>query len=467
MARSVNTTEQAAELRRQAEELALRHAAPVSTDPESSLPTWCVELLHELRVHQIELEMQNEELRLAQTRLDEARARYLDLYELAPLGYFTLDEFGVILEANLYAASRLGVSRVALVRQPFNRFIPKEDQDSFYLHRRKLSEIGSAESWDLCMVRQDGTPFWAHLDAAAAWEAEGPPVLRVTMGDISMQKFAEDQQRRLEAERQYGQGMERLGTLTGCIAHEMDHELGVILATASANLDTQPDGSPASRAFDAITRAAKRSAMLVQNLLSLARRQPAQGKELNLNVILHDAVRLLESTTFDRCRLETAFSGDLNPILGDANALSNAFMNLFVNSVEAMAPGGTLTLRTRNLENHLVEVQVEDTGSGMTAETLSKALEPYFTTKDVGMGTGLGLPIVDSTTKAHHGQMEIQSEPGLGTRVTLRFPALNSLSQADSPTREPGADHSHDPQVIVAGDDALIRGSLQTPLGQP
>jgi PAS domain S-box-containing protein len=468
MGRSVNTIEQAAELRRRAEELALRHASPVSADPESTLPTWAVEMLHELRVHQIELEMQNEELRQAEVKLEEARARYFDLYELAPLGYFTLDESGVILEANLYAASRLGVSRVALVQQPFSRFISREDQDSFYLHRRKLSEIGSAESWDLRMVRQDGTPFWAHLDAAAAWEAEGPPVLRVTMGDISVQKLAEDRQRRLEAELRHEHGMESLGTLTGCIAHNMNNELGVILATASANLDPQPDGSPADRAFDTITKAAERGAMLVQSLLSLARRQPAEAKELDLNVILHDAVRLLEPTTFDKCRLETAFSGALNPILGDANALSNAFKNLFVNSVEAMAPGGTLTLRTRNLENHSVEVQVEDTGSGMSAETLTKALEPYFTTKGVRQGTGLGLSIVESTIKAHHGQMEIQSEPGQGTLVTLRFPGIKILSQADSPTSEPGADHSHHPQkMIVADDDPLSRGSLQTPLGQP
>ncbi len=195
MTKAVNTTEQAAELRRRAEELALRHAAPVSTDPESTLPAWAIDMLHELRVHQIELEMQNEELRRAETELERARARYFDLYELAPIGYFTLDESGVIQEANLYAASRLGVSRVALVQQPFTRFIFREDQDSFYLHRRSLAELGTAESWDLRMMRQDGTLFWAHLDAAAAWEAGGPPVLRVTMGDISARKLAEDRNR--------------------------------------------------------------------------------------------------------------------------------------------------------------------------------------------------------------------------------------------------------------------------------
>jgi PAS domain S-box-containing protein len=462
MARAVNTTEQAAELRRRAEELVLRHAAPASADPESTLPAWVVEMLHELRVHQIELEMQNEELRRSQIKLDEANARYFDLYDLAPVGYFTLSESGTILEANLYAASRLGVSRVALVQQPFSRFISRGDQDDFYLHRRKLSEIGSVESWDLRMVRQDGTQFWARLDAATAWEADGPPVLRVTMGDISTRKLAEDQQRRLEAELQHAQSMESLGTLTGGIAHDMNNVLGAILGVASANLDNQPDGSPAYHAFDIITRAAERGAMMVRSLQSLASRQPAEEKELNLNGILQGIVRLLERTTFHKFRLETSFSADLNPIRGDANALSNAFMNLFVNSLDAMAPGGTLTIRTRNIENHQVEILVEDTGMGMSVETLAKALEPYFTTKDVGKGTGLGLSIADSTIKAHHGHMEIQSEPGHRTCVILRFPAVEAASTIDAPVRVPGAGHVPGSlTVLVVDDDELIRGSMQ------
>ena len=459
----VNTTEQAQELRLRAEELALRHAAPASTDPESSLPAWAVEMIHELRVHQIELEMQNEELRHAQIKLDEANARYFDLYELAPVGYFTLSESGVILEANLYAASRLGVSRVALVQQPFTRFIFRDDQDSFYLHRRKISENGSIKSWDLRMVRQDGTRFWAHLDAATAWEADGPPVLRVTMSDISMQKLAEDRQRRLEAELQHAQSMESLGTLAGGIAHDMNNVLGAILGVASANLDSQPDGSPAYHAFDIITRAAERGAMMVRSLQSLASSQPSEEKDLDLNVILQGIVHLFEHTTFNKFWLETAFSDDLKPILGDANALSNAFMNLFVNSVDAMAPGGTLTIRTRNLENHRVEVQVEDTGTGMSAETLAKSLEPYFTTKDVGKGTGLGLSIINSTIKAHHGQMEIQSEPGHGTCVTLRFPALEGASKTDAPVLVPNADQAtRSLKVLVVDDDELIRASMRT-----
>ena len=107
--------------------------------------------LHELRVHQIELEMQNEELRRTQEELEGSRARYFDLYDLAPVGYFTLSEQGLILEANLTGAKLLGVARGALVKQPLSRFVLREDQDIYYLHRKALLETGAPQAWELRM----------------------------------------------------------------------------------------------------------------------------------------------------------------------------------------------------------------------------------------------------------------------------------------------------------------------------
>jgi PAS domain S-box-containing protein len=156
-------------------------------------------LLHDLQVHQVELEMQNDELRLAQAELDAARARYFDLYDLAPFGYCTLSEQGLILEANLTAATLLGVARGALARQPITRFIRKEDQDIYYLHRRLLFETHSSGSgqarepqvYELRMVKMDGTPFWGHLTTTAGQHADGAPVCRVVISDVTESKRAE------------------------------------------------------------------------------------------------------------------------------------------------------------------------------------------------------------------------------------------------------------------------------------
>jgi len=120
-------------------------------------------VLHDLRVHQIELEMQNEELHRTQVELEASRARYFDLYDLAPVGYVTLSEKGLILEANLIAATLLGVARGALVKQPFRRFILPEDQDIYYRHGKQLSERGVPQVCELKMLRADAVPFWARF----------------------------------------------------------------------------------------------------------------------------------------------------------------------------------------------------------------------------------------------------------------------------------------------------------------
>jgi len=147
--------------------------------------------LHELNVHQIELEMQNEELRDSQIALDAARARYFDLYDLAPVGYCSLSVAGLILEANLTLSSLLGLGRSELVTQPFSRFILKKDADHFYQHRKMLIETGEPQTCELQMVTHDGRSFWASVSSAVAQEVDGTPWLRFMLSDISERKKIE------------------------------------------------------------------------------------------------------------------------------------------------------------------------------------------------------------------------------------------------------------------------------------
>ena len=151
-------------------------------------------VLHELQVHQIELELQNEELRQTQAELEESRARYFDLYNLAPVGYVTLSEHGLILEANLTAAGLLGVARGALVTQLLTRFILPEDQNLYYRHRQQLFETGAPQGYELRMARQDGSQFWARVEATAAQGAAGAPVCRAVISDLTALKQAEEAQ---------------------------------------------------------------------------------------------------------------------------------------------------------------------------------------------------------------------------------------------------------------------------------
>ena len=178
MTKKKTRSDQTADLRRQAEELARAKAAQAPEDLETLSPEETRQMLHELRVHQIELEIQNEELRRAQAELEASRARYFDLYDLAPVGYFTVSEQGLIIEANLTAAGLLGVARGALVKQPLTRFILPEDQGIYYRHREQLFETGAPQVCEMRLAKKNGAQFWARLEATAVQDADGAPVCR-------------------------------------------------------------------------------------------------------------------------------------------------------------------------------------------------------------------------------------------------------------------------------------------------
>jgi len=183
------TLADAADLRKRAEEQ-VGAMAPTSLSVQT--PEAIQQMLHELHVHQIELEMQNEELRAAQAELDASRARYFDLYDLAPVGYVTVSEKGLILEANLTAATLLNVNRGALVKQLLSRFIVKEDHDLYYLHRKMLFETREPQACELRLVNPEGAVFWARLEATAAEGPDGAPVCRAVL-IIGILVFGQDE----------------------------------------------------------------------------------------------------------------------------------------------------------------------------------------------------------------------------------------------------------------------------------
>ncbi|NQX00493.1 PAS domain S-box protein [bacterium] len=181
----------AEKLRREAEAIQLERTAGAPEPATESSPHEMRRLLHELQVHQIELEMQNEELRRGQWEIEAARARYFDLYDLAPVGYLTLDEQGKILESN-YAASRLlGLSRRGLVQQSITRFIRPEEQDTYYLQCRRLLDSGLPQVSEIRMMGRDREEFWARLEAASSRTADGVAEIRIILSEVTERKQAE------------------------------------------------------------------------------------------------------------------------------------------------------------------------------------------------------------------------------------------------------------------------------------
>jgi len=210
MTEKKTSSSQAADLREQAEKIAREDALESPEKLEVMSPAEIRQTLHELRVHQIQPTMQNEELRRTQEELDASRARYFDLYDLAPVGYVTVSEQGLIIESNLTFATLLCMPRNSLAKQPLTRFILKEDEDIYYLHRKKLFETGEPQTCELRMVKKGNSPFWARLETNIAKDNQGEPMCRAVLNDITALKLAESQKEAaLEEIRKLNEGLEQ------------------------------------------------------------------------------------------------------------------------------------------------------------------------------------------------------------------------------------------------------------------
>jgi CheY-like chemotaxis protein len=280
-----------------------------------------------------------------------------------------------------------------------------------------------------------------------------------TTRDITRFRHDEEERRQLEARLHQSQKLESLGSLAGGVAHDMNNVLGAILSLASARRAGLDPADPMATALDTIATACVRGRGVVASLLYFARKDLEHTQPLDLNDLVRDMVQLLGYTTLKRIRLEMELQDRLALIQGDSGALSHALMNLAVNALDAMPEQGTLRIRTENLPGGVVRLAVRDTGEGMTPEVLAKAVEPFYTTKPVGKGTGLGLAMVFGTMKAHGGELEINSRPGQGTEVLLTFPALDPVPAPPEAAPEP-AGSAVDLSVLVVDDDELIRESL-------
>ena len=423
-------------LRRKAED-ALQGKAVSSLEAVEKMSPAEIQLkLHELQVHQIELEMQNDELRRIHEELDAARTRYFELYDLAPVGYCRLSEAGLIIEANLTFATLLGVTRGALVKQPFSRYIFQEDQDSYYLHRKHLFATGEPQVCELRMMGNTDTPFWVRLDANAAQDEEGAPVCRIVLTNITERKGVEEEKIKLEAQYRQAQKMESIGRLAGGVAHDFNNKLTIILGYVEMAMEKVNRTDSIFADLEEIRSAADHSADLTRQLLAFARKQFIVPKELDLNKTVAGILNMLRRLIGEDISLAWQPKAALWPVKMDPSQLDQILANLCVNARDAIRGVGQLTIETGNIvldedycADHLgfvpgeyVLLTVSDDGCGMDRETLGKIFEPFFTTKAVGEGTGLGLATVYGAVKQNAGFINVYSEPGRGTTFKIYLP---------------------------------------------
>ncbi|MGD0433621.1 MAG: ATP-binding protein [Acetobacteraceae bacterium] len=306
------------------------------------------------------------------------------------------------------------------------------------------------------IIRPDGEVRLLRVEGQAVREPDG--VVRRLAG--TMQDITE--RRLIERQLAQAQKMEAIGNLTGGMAHDFNNGLGVIIG----NLDllsrmVDPNGTVAELCDEA-REAAIRCADLIRGLLAFARRQPLQMRQTDVNGLVRDTARLLGRTLGDDIDLILGLNGELWPVLADAAQLEAALVNLATNARDAMPKGGQLRISTRNARldadysvlhpeatpGDYVLIEVTDSGTGIAPEVVSRIFEPFFTTKEVGKGSGLGLAMVFGFVKQSGGNLDVYSEPGLGTTFRLYLPRAQA---SDTP-----AEIVADQRPMVGGGETIL-----------
>ena len=273
------------------------------------------------------------------------------------------------------------------------------------------------------------------------------------------------------------QKMEAVGQLTGGIAHDFNNLLAIILGNTEL---LRFDADEQTRELlEPVTRAGKRGAELTQRLLAFSRRQPLQPKTIDLEETVEGLADLMERTLGESIAVKFDFSAQLWHAMADPGQVENAVLNLAINARDAMPLGGTVTIAGRNATldeayalkdpeakpGQYIAISVSDSGAGMSPEVLEHALEPFFTTKGVGQGSGLGLPMVYGFTKQSGGHITISSEPGQGTTVTLYLPRAESDAKRETEDHNSAAVPGRGELVLVVEDNADVRALTVRMLG--
>jgi PAS domain S-box-containing protein len=297
-------------------------------------------------------------------------------------------------------------------------------------------------------------------------DEEGRPVRMIgVLRDRTEQVRSEAEHRQMLEERQHSEKLESLGSLAGGIAHDMNNVLTGILGNAERLQQVLGGADEAAAPLEAILHATGRGRDMVRALTDFARKGLTEPQRFDFNELVRREVDLINHATLEKVQVELDLDLGLAPALGDPSALGAAIMNLGVNALDAMPDGGKLVFRTRALGGD-IHLSVADTGAGMTPEVLSRAMEPFFTTKPVGKGTGLGLARVYGTMKAHGGSVEIHSAPGRGTTIHLRLPGCRQPGAGPVPAQAPAPGAAAlTLRILLVDDDPMILESIPPLLG--
>ena len=389
---------------------------------------------------------------------------------------YLLSPDGMVTNWNSGAVRINGYTEQEVIGQHFSIFYTPEDREAGLPKRAlecaRVENRYESEGW---RCRKDGMRFWANAIIDAIHDDRGRLIgfAKVTR-DLTERRQAQQDLEHSREQLVQSQKMEAIGQLTGGIAHDFNNLLTGISGSLELLKTRLAQGrfKDFERYITSAQGAASRAASLTHRLLAFARRQTLDPKSVNANKLISSMEELVRRTVGPAIHIETVLAIGLWPTLCDPNQLENALLNLCINARDAMPDGGRITLETTNSwlderaarardmqPGQYVAICVSDTGTGMTADVLARAFDPFYTTKPIGQGTGLGLSMVYGFARQSAGQVRIYSEVAKGTSVHLYLP--RNPGESEQEETEPQLDQAPKAgageTVLVVDDEASVR----------
>jgi signal transduction histidine kinase/CheY-like chemotaxis protein len=337
-----------------------------------------------------------------------------------------------------------GYTRDELLRlTPLDLVISEGESYAFEKIRNVLS--GKQSVFENTHKRKTGEEIPVEI-SPHLFDLDGRPTILSRVLDITEHKRSEKERQNLLARLQQSQKMEAVGTLAGGIAHDFNNILAVILGNAELASDDVPDWNPASKSLKEIHKASIRAKDMVQQLLAFSRKTDEVSMPINIAPIIKESLKMLKHAIPTSVEFKQHISDDSCNVMGDASQINQIVMNLVTNAADAMSEeGGLLKVTLENIilqeekicfdwvlsPGPYVRLRMRDTGEGIEPKIMDRIFEPYYTTKEVGKGTGMGLSVIHGIMKRHNGGIRVESEVEKGTLFEIYFPALEKAAEEE------------------------------------
>ena len=402
----------------------------------------------------------------AEEALRESEKKYRQLFDSERDAIMVFDAETMLFEE----ANKACLDLYGYAKDEFFRLSPKDLSAQHEETEKALKHIIHEKGLERIPLRyqkkKDGTVFPVEI-TSGTFDIKGRKKIIGAIRDISERIEADQKRKTLESQLLQSQKMESIGTMAGGIAHDFNNILGIIIGNTELAIDDVPEWNPAKGCLEEIRSASLRAKDVVRHILSFARKSVTERKPLEITPVIKDSLKLLRASIPKTIEISQDFSCKHDTILADPIQINQVLMNLCTNASHAMREkGGVLEVILRNVELEMgneeldlepgryVKLTVSDTGPGIDSGIIARIFDPYFTTKGLGEGTGMGLSVVHGIVKNHDGALTVKSEPGKGAVFEAFFPLTEA--EAEPEAKEADTLPTGNERILFVDDEAAL-----------